>query len=89
MSYKVEYSKSDQKQIKKMDQYTKVMLIRWITKNLADCSNLRQYGKALKGNLKNQWRYRVGDYRVLCDIEDDKLIILVINVGYRKEIYTK
>lgn len=89
MSYKVEYSKSAQKQIKKMDQYTKVMLTRWITKNLVDCSNLRQHGKVLKGNLKNQWRYRVGDYRILCDIEDDKLIILVINVGHRKEIYMK
>lgn len=89
MSYKVEYSKSAQKQIKKMDLYTKVMLTRWITKNLVDCSNPRQHGKALKGNLKNQWRYRVGDYRILCDIEDDKLIILVINVGHRKEIYTK
>lgn len=88
MSYKVEYSKSAQKQIKKMDQYTKVMLMRWITKNLVDCSNLYLHGKALKGNLKNQWRYKVGDYRILCNIEDDKLI-LIINVGHRKEIYTK
>lgn len=89
MSYKVEYSKNAQKQIRKMDQYTKVMLMRWITKNLVDCDDLREQGKPLKGNLKNQWRYRVGNYRILCDIEDEKLIILFINVGHRRENYKK
>lgn len=89
MSYKVEYSKNAQKQIRKMDQYTKVMLMRWITKNLVDCDDPRKHGKPLKGNLKNQWRYRVGNYRILCDIEDEKLIILVINVCHRREIYKK
>lgn len=87
MSYKVEYSKAAQKQIKKMDRYTQVMIMRWITKNLVGCNDPRAHGKGLKGNLKNQWRYRVGNYRILCDIEDDKLIILVINVGHRREIY--
>ena len=87
MSYKVEYSKAAQKQIKKLDNYTKVMLMNWITKNLVNCPDPRNHGKALKGNLKNQWRYRVGNYRILCDIEDDRLVILVINVRHRKDIY--
>lgn len=77
MSYKVEYSKTAQKQIKKLDNYTKVMLMNWIKNNLVDCEDPRIRGKALKGNLKNQWRYRVGNYRILCDIEDGRLIILV------------
>ncbi|MCI9312691.1 MAG: type II toxin-antitoxin system RelE/ParE family toxin [Erysipelotrichaceae bacterium] len=87
MSYKVEYSKTAQKQIKKLDNYTKVMLMNWITHNLVDCEDPRTRGKALKGNLKNQWRYRVGNYRILCDIEDGRLIILVISVGHRRDIY--
>lgn len=87
MSYKVEYSKVAHKQIIKLDNYTKVMLLNWITKNLVNCDDPRQHGKALKGNLKNQWRYRVGNYRILCDIEDDRLVILVISVGHRKDIY--
>jgi mRNA interferase RelE/StbE len=87
MSYKVEYSKIAQRQIKKLDNYTKVMLMNWIEKNLVNCDNPRSKGKPLKGNLSEQWRYRVGDYRILCDIEDNKLIILVINVGHRREIY--
>lgn len=87
MSYKVEYTKTAQKQIKKMDRYTQVMIMRWITKNLVDCTDPRIHGKTSRGNLKNQWRYRVGNYRILCNIEDDKLIILVINVRHRREIY--
>lgn len=87
MKYDVVFSKTALKQFKKMDNYTKLMLINWIEKNLSNCEDPRIHGKALKGNLKNQWRYRVGDYRILCDIEDDKLIILVINIGHRREIY--
>lgn len=87
MKYDVVFSKIALKQFKKMDNYTKLMLINWIEKNLINCEDPRIHGKALKGNLKNQWRYRVGDYRILCDIEDDKLIILVINIGHRREIY--
>lgn len=87
MKYDVVFSKIALKQFKKMDNYTKLMLINWIEKNLSNCEDPYIHGKALKGNLKNQWRYRVGDYRILCDIEDDKLIILVINIGHRREIY--
>ncbi len=87
MSYKVEYSKTAQKQIRKLDNYTKVMLMNWINNNLVDCDDPRSKGKALKGNLKSQWRYRVGNYRILCDIEDGRLVILVISVGHRKDIY--
>ncbi len=87
MSYKVEYSKTAKKQIKKMDQYTKIMIMNWINKNLVGCNDPREQGKALKGNLKNQWRYRVGDYRLICDIVDDRLIILMLSIGHRKEVY--
>jgi mRNA interferase RelE/StbE len=87
MRYGVEYSKIAEKQIRKLDDYTKVMLLNWITKHLQQCEDPRRYGKALKGNLKNQWCYRVGEYRVLCIIEDEELIVLVLSVGHRREIY--
>ena len=57
MSYKVEYSKTTKKQIKKMDQYIKIMIMNWINKNLVGCNDPREQGKALKGNSENQWRY--------------------------------
>lgn len=87
MSYKVEYSKTAKKQIKKMDPYIKIMIMNWINKNLVGCNDPREQGKALKGNSENQWRYRVGDYRLICDIVDDKLILLMLSIGHQKEVY--
>ena len=87
MSYKVEYSKTTKKQIKKMDPYIKIMIMNWINKNLVGCNDPREQGKALRGNSENQWRYRVGDYRLICDIVDDRLILLILSIGHQKEVY--
>lgn len=57
------------------------------SKNIEGCENPREKGKPLKGNLKNQWRYRIGNYRILCRIEDYEVLVLVLNVGHRKEVY--
>ncbi|WP_279160527.1 type II toxin-antitoxin system RelE family toxin [Thomasclavelia cocleata] len=85
--YKVEYSKLAVKQLKKMDKYTRTMLLNWVSRNLVDCEDPFLHGKELKGNLKGQWRYRVGDYRILTEIVNGKLVILVLSVGHRREIY--
>ena len=53
------------------------------------CENLRLYGKALHGEHSDKWRYRVGDYRILAKIEDGLLLIIVVEVGHRKDIYSK
>lgn len=87
MIFKVEYSKGAHKQLKKMDPYTRTMLLSWITNNLVDCEEPFIHGKELTGNLKGQWRYRVGSYRIITEIQEDKLIILVLNIGHRKDIY--
>ncbi len=87
MTYRVEYSKRAGKQFKKMDPYTRVMLLNWISKNLMNCTDPRAYGKAIKGNLENQWRIRIGNARICCEIMEERLIILVINTGHKKEIY--
>ncbi len=54
---------------------------------LAEQDNPRINGKALQGKLSAYWRYRVGDYRLICQIQDDELIVLVVELGHRKEIY--
>lgn len=87
MKYSVSYSKQAQKQIKKLDNYTRIMIIRWIEKNLVGSINPRENGKVLKGKLGDYWRYRVGDYRIISKIEDDELIIFVVEVGHRREVY--
>ena len=86
-TYEVVYSKTAVKQLQKLDKYTRTMILNWISKNLVNCENPFVHGKELKGNLKRQWRYRVGDYRILTEVIDNKLVILVLNVGHRREIY--
>lgn len=87
--YKIEFSEKAAKEFSKFDAFTKKMIQSWINKHLTGVENPRISGKPLKGNLKDYWRYRIGDYRMLCQIKDDKLIILVISIGHRKEIYDR
>ncbi len=54
---------------------------------VARLDNPRSRGKGLVGNLRGLWRYRVGDYRILCRIQDDKLVIVIVEIGHRKEVY--
>ncbi|MDO4775492.1 MAG: type II toxin-antitoxin system RelE/ParE family toxin [Aerococcaceae bacterium] len=87
MTYRLVLSEGARKQIKKLDKHVGLMLANEMKKRLDGLSNPRQHGKALVGNKKGLWRYRVGAYRIICDIQDDKLIILALEVGHRKNIY--
>lgn len=87
MSYGVEVTPRFEREFKKLDKYTQKMIKSWITKNLVNCDNPRVHGKGLTANRSGQWRYRIGDYRMICQIEDEKLIILALSVGHRREIY--
>ena len=89
MSYKVEYLPQVVKKLEKLDKYTRRILVEWIEKNLVDCENPRIHGKPLSANRAEQWRYRVGDYRIIVKIEDNKLVILVIAIGHRRDAYDK
>ena len=85
MKNKVDYLPSVFKTLEKMDRFTKRIIVEWIEKNLVDCENPRVHGKPLSANRAGQWRYRIGDYRVIAKIEDDRLIILVIAIGHKKK----
>lgn len=85
--YHVEYSKRAQKQIKKLDKQIQKLLFAWIDKHLKGTDNPRANGKGFTGNHANEWRYRIGDYRLICDIQDDKMVILALEFGYRRDIY--
>ncbi|MEG0154534.1 MAG: type II toxin-antitoxin system RelE/ParE family toxin [Lachnospiraceae bacterium] len=87
MSYRVETTSRFDKEFKKLDKYTRSMIKAWIEKNLIDCNNPRQHGKGLTANRSGQWRYRIGDYRLICAIEDEGLVILALTVGHRREVY--
>ena len=88
MSYHVKTTPRFDKEFKKLDKYTQQMIKSWIGKNLQNCENPRAHGKGLTANKSGQWRYRIGDYRLLCLIQDQELIILALTVGYRRDIYS-
>lgn len=88
-NYNVELSQRFKKEFKKLDKYTQRIIRGWINKNLVDTTNPRIHGKGLTSNRSGQWRYRIGDYRLICLINDEKLIILALIIGHRKEIYDR
>lgn len=87
MIYSIETTARFDKEFKKLDRYTQRMIKGWIEKNLQGCQNPRLHGKGLTANRSGQWRYRIGDYRLLCQIDDGKLVILALSVGHRREVY--
>lgn len=78
MMYQVKFSEHAVKELKKLDKSTARVIKNWVLKNLVDTTDPRMHGKALTGNLKGIWRYRVGDYRLFAEIHDDKLIIFIL-----------
>lgn len=87
MRYTVEYTSKALKSLKKFDKPVLLMIKSWIEKNLIGTTEPRRHGKGLTSNRSGQWRYRVGDYRIIADIEDEKLIILVVEVEHRSRVY--
>ena len=87
MRYKVVLTEKAKKQLKKLDKHISYLLVGWMEKNLEGCSNPRQHGKGLTGDKSGQWRYRIGDYRLICEIHDEEITILVLEAGHRREIY--
>lgn len=87
MKYKVLFTNEAKKQLKKLDKHISSLIIGWIEKNLEGCENPRQHGKGLTANRTGQWRYRIGDYRIICEIQDEEIIILVLEIGHRRNIY--
>jgi mRNA interferase RelE/StbE len=87
LKYEVVYSSQAMKSIHKLNRSVAVQIKSWIMKNLINTDNPRQHGKALVGDMAGFWRYRVGDYRIICEIQDSQLIIQVIKIGHRSKIY--
>ena len=87
MIYHVETTTRFDREFRKLDKYTQRMIKAWIEKNLDECSNSRIHGKGLTANRSGQLRYRIGIYRLICEIHDYQLIILALTIGHRREIY--
>ena len=82
----IEFSPLAEKQFLKLDKQIQRQIQKFVLQ-LKNLENPRSRGKALVGNLSHLWRYRVADYRLICDIQDEKILVTVLHIGHRKEIY--
>ena len=88
MAWQVKYELKAEKQLNKLPSQDRERIENKL-QEISELNNPRERGKSLHGNYSDKWRYRIGDYRVICDIRDSELIILVVKVGNRKEVYKK
>lgn len=87
MVWTINYSDRALKSLRKMDKQNARRIVDFMDLRIAVAANPRKSGRPLKGELGEFWRYRVGDYRILCEIRDEELIILVATIGHRREVY--
>lgn len=87
MTWRIKYARSVQKTVKKLHPRVRQRLRDYLENRIAQLDDPRQVGKPLKGQDSELWRYRVGDYRIICEIQNNTLVVLVIRIGHRKEVY--
>ena len=88
MAWIIKYTESSSKQLKKLDKQTALRVLDYMDERVAVLSDPRSLGKNLKGpKMGEYWRYRVGDVRVICNILDGQMTVLVIEIGNRREVY--
>ena len=88
MAWRVEVSATATRQLDNLDTQHSRRILKFVHERLAKLDSPRDIGKPLRGSdLGEFWKYRVGDYRLICRIEDERLVVLVLQVGHRKEIY--
>ena len=87
MIYQIVTTDKFDKSFKKLEKQTQKIIKAWIEKNLMGCENPRLHGKWLTANKSVQWRYRIGDYRILAEIRDNELVLVLIEAGHRSRIY--
>lgn len=87
MIWEVEFDNRARKELRKLDKQTQEPILKWIRETLATGEDPRRTGKSLKGRMKGLWRYGVGDYRIISQIQDENILILVVRIGNRRDIY--
>jgi len=89
LAWTVEVSDYAEKQLCKLDKPIQKRLLDWLEDRIEGCKNPRHFGEPLRGEMAGLWRYRIGDYRVICEIQDKQLVILALAIGHRREIYLR
>ena len=87
LTWSVEFDAAAAKELRKLDHQAQQEILRYFRERIATDEDPRRFGKSLSRELAGLWRYRVRNYRMICHIEDDKLLVLVVRIGHRKDVY--
>jgi len=87
--WRIELSATTRKQLRKMGRDDAAAILRYLRQRIATDEDPRRFGDPLRKELAGLWKYRVGDWRVICDIQDEKVVVLVLRVGHRSQVYRK
>lgn len=87
MGWRVEFTDQAWRELRSLDHQVQRQIQKYLRERIAGEYDPRRFGKALTGNKLGLWRYRIGDYRLVCSIEEDRLIVLVLRTAHRKEVY--
>ena len=85
--WRVEFDRAAARDLRKLGTDAELRVLRYLRERIAGTEDPRRLGKPLTGDRKGLWRYRVGDYRIVASIEDDRFVVLVVTVGHRREVY--
>ena len=89
MAWKIEFERAAQKELEKLDRLVARRILKFLYQRVGKLDDPRKIGERLQGTLSEFWKYRVGDYRLICSLEDDRLVVLVLRIGHRREIYSR
>jgi mRNA interferase RelE/StbE len=87
LAWTIEYSSHADKALSKLDRHIARRVLMFMRDRVSPADDPRQVGKAMSGPLAGYWRYRLGDYRIVCDIQDRRVTVLVVSIGHRSDVY--
>ena len=87
MAWRVEFQKDAEKELARIDRQQAKRILRYLFERIATEEDPRRFGDGLKSNLAGLWKYRIGDYRVICEIQDAVVKVIVVRIGHRREVY--
>ena len=89
MAWMIEFERAAQRELEKLHRPVARRILKFLYQRVGKLDDPRKIGERLQGTLSEFWRYRVGDYRVICSLEHDRLVVLVLRIGHRREIYKR
>ena len=89
MVWRIEITATAKKQLARLDHQIQSEIVSYLRERLATGEDPRRYGAPLRRELAGRWKYRVGDYRLICEIQEERILVLVLMVGHRSRVYDK